>query len=90
MDFFKHVSMGGMPAPTNVQQDAHEFLNFFFDQLERAFSKTPVMRLIKQTYCGTLASQIICEGCNDVKESSESFYDISLEVKEKATLYESF
>lgn len=90
VDFFKHVRMGGAPAPTNVQQDSHEFLNFFFDQLELAFTKTPVMRLIKEICCGTLASQIICQGCNDIKESPENFYDISLEVKEKATLYESF
>jgi uncharacterized UBP type Zn finger protein len=81
--------MGGQPAPTNVQQDAHEFLNFFFDQLELTFNKTPLMKLIKQICCGTFVSQILCQGCGDVKESPENFYDISLEVKEKNTLYES-
>jgi hypothetical protein len=57
--------------------------------LELAFRNTPPMKLIKEICCGTFASQILCQGCQDVKESPESFYDISLEVKEKNTIYES-
>lgn len=81
------MKMAGLPAPTNVQQDAHEFLSFFHSEVELAFAKTPFANLIKQIYSGTLASQIICDGCGSINETPDNFSDIRLEVKEKTTLY---
>lgn len=33
ISFFNHVKIGGVAVPASEQQDAHEFLNFFFSRL---------------------------------------------------------
>lgn len=65
--FFKHVRISGEPAPANVQQDAHEFLNFFFDKLESVFRDTPFLKVLRNICYGTLAGQITCQGCGDIR-----------------------
>lgn len=81
------------------QQDAHEFLQFILDQLHNDYKRVE-HRSSKAdgTYCkciihsmqqGALKSSIVCSECeDDSKTITDPFMDLSLDIKDKKTLYE--
>lgn len=82
------------------QQDAHEFWQFLLNQIHRDFqvsngkqvSDTVSDRLCPciahSTFQGFLKSSIVCPDCqNDSKTTVDPFMDLSLDIKNKSTLY---
>lgn len=80
----------GQPINVSIQQDAQEFLNLFFDKMETSLKNTPFSHIFENIYGGKTCSQMSCSGCNAVKERSESFYPLSLEIKGFKSIDDSF
>ena len=78
----------GKPTNTAIQQDAHEFLNIFFDRLERKLRETQHKLLLQSVFGGKLCNQLICKACGKVKNNYEDMYSLSLEIKNQRTLGE--
>jgi len=74
----------------SVQQDTQEFLNMIFDKLERHLKHTPFSHITDSVYGGRISNQMICHGCGKVRERIETFYTVSLEVRNMKSLYDSF
>lgn len=79
------------------QQDAHEFLQFINNQLHTDYikvnnidkSKKLCNCLIHSTFQGSLKSSIVCPECGDnSKTIIDPFMDLSLDIKNKETLYD--
>ncbi|GAB0489246.1 hypothetical protein MMPV_000463 [Pyropia vietnamensis] len=79
----------GRPINTAVQMDVDEFLNVLFDKLEKAVRGGPYEKLLEETFCGKLVNQIICRDLPFVSERQESFYVLSLDVKDKRSVLDS-
>lgn len=45
-------------------------------------------RLLRDIWCGRMTSQLICKGCPHKSERDESFYTISLDIKNKKNIEE--
>ena len=80
----------GLPIKVNMQQDAQEFLNIFFDKLEICLRNSCFKYILQGVFGGKICTQLICSQCGKIKENHENFYNISLEVKNLKTIYESF
>ena len=78
-------------APTNplIQQDSQEFFNNFCDKIENHLRKTKYKYLIDNIFTGKTCSSVICEKCHNVSNRFEDFYNLTLEVKNIGSLYES-
>ena len=61
-----------------------------FDKLEFAIKATPFKYTLDGVYGGKICSQLICQQCGKVKNRLENFYNLSLEVKNLKSVYESF
>ncbi|XP_074775111.1 ubiquitin carboxyl-terminal hydrolase 42 isoform X2 [Athene noctua] len=76
------------------QEDAHEFLNFVFDALQKSClngsTKLDVSSqsttLIHQIFGGYLRSRVKCLNCKAVSDTYEPFLDITLTIKGITTL----
>src|SRR5207237_5610534 len=80
----------GEPINVRIQQDAQEFFNVLCDRLEKQLKGGAYADLIKRLFGGQLVNQLLCHGgCNRIRESEETFYCTSLQVKSKATMTES-
>lgn len=81
----------GQPINPRVQQDANEAYNVLLDRLEFALKTDPQYSgLIAALFEGKLVNQMICHGpCHTVRETTESFMTLSLEVKGKLRMEES-
>lgn len=79
----------GNPVNTSIQQDSQEFLNMILDKLETSLSKTCYKHLIEGTFGGKTSNQVICKECNNINESFEDFYNLSLDVKHSKNVYDS-
>ena len=84
---FKDTS--GNPTNTAVQQDSQEFLNMILDKLDRELKDTPHQYLTQGVFGGQSCSQVICKECSNINETTEDFYNLSVDVKHSKTLYES-
>ncbi|SMN20537.1 similar to Saccharomyces cerevisiae YMR223W UBP8 Ubiquitin-specific protease that is a component of the SAGA (Spt-Ada-Gcn5-Acetyltransferase) acetylation complex [Maudiozyma saulgeensis] len=81
------------------QQDAHEFLQFLLNQLHNDYKRvehrtstttdgSSCKCLIHSMFQGALKSSIVCSSCNDdSKTIIDPFMDLSLDIKDKTTLY---
>jgi len=90
--------LGGKNIQLGRQEDAHEFLLHFLDACHRAALQhslqgsvtvpTIVKRttLIHQLFGGYLRSQVTCLECKHVSNTFDPFLDLSLEVRNVATL----
>ena len=74
------------PINPNVQQDTTEFLNMYFDELERELQTTPYRHLLKQLFQGSTVVQMICHNCKNKRERKEEYYCYSVGVRDKPTL----
>lgn len=77
--------------PTNVfeQMDADEFLNMFLDRLENLVKGTKQQHFIKNLFGGCVSNELICKGCPHYSEREEPFTTISLQVKNKKSIFQS-
>ena len=77
--------------PTNVreQKDAQEFMNLGFDRLEELLKDTSQKYLLQNVFGGQICTFMRCKNCGNLKKNVEDFYNLSLEVKNQKTLYES-
>ena len=80
----------GQSVNVGVQQDAQEFLNMIFDKLETSLKNTPFKHILEGFYGGKNCTQLVCSGCKNVKSRDENFYNLSIEVRNLRTIYESF
>ena len=76
----------GKPIDPSVQQDANEFLNSFVERLESSLKGTPQEKLMN-TLQGTVVNQLIHK--NKMRERTEPFAGLTVEVKNTASLEES-
>lgn len=86
---FAHKQPGGVPTNVRVQMDAQEFINVGFDRLEEALKNTPQKYLVQNTFQGQTASLTICRSCGNINQNDEDFYCLTLNVRNKKTLYNS-
>ena len=86
---FAFKDAAGRPVNVSVQEDSQEFLNKMFDKLEQALKETPYKDLTQAVFGGQSCSQIICKECKTVKENTDYFYNLSVDVKNSKNLYES-
>ena len=86
---FSFKDFQGNPVNTSIQQDAQEFLNMIFDKLETGLKNTPFRHILNSVYGGKTCQQLICSNCHYVKSRDDTFYNLSLEVKNMKTIYDS-
>ncbi len=79
----------GNPTNIHVQMDAQEFLNMLFDRIDTKVKGTRWESCLKSVLGGVFSNELICKGCPHYKERSEDFYAVSINVKNKKTLYDS-
>ena len=73
------------------QEDAHEFLRYLIDSLQKSFLascnaqgadfKVKETSLLYQIYSGLFESSVTCLSCKHVSRTTETWLDISLEIK---------
>ena len=78
-------------APINpmIQQDSQEFFNNFCDKIENCLKNTKYKYIIDNIFTGKTCSSVICDECKTVSNRFEDFYNLTLEVKNINSLYES-
>ena len=86
---FSFKDYAGQPVNCLIQQDAQEFLNMIFEKLENGLKNTPFCQVLENVYGGKLSNQMICSECKNVTNRFETFYNISLQVKNMKNLFES-
>jgi len=87
---FSFKDWDGNPTNTSIQQDSQEFLGRFLEKIETALKPTPNKYILQSIFGGKTCSQLICEeGCGNVKNRFEDFYNLSLEVANMKTLNDS-
>ena len=79
----------GTPINPLLQQDSQEFFNNFCDKIENSLKNTKFKYIIDNIFTGKTCSSVICEKCNTVSNRFEDFYNLTLEVKNFGSLYES-
>ena len=79
----------GAPINPLLQQDSQEFYNNFCDKIENSLKNTKYKYIIENIFTGKTCSSVICEKCKTVSNRFEDFYNLSLEVKNIGSLYES-
>ena len=87
---FSFKDHAGQPVNVSVQQDTQEFLNMIFDKLENGLKETPFKNILEGVYGGKTSNQTICHGCNTMREKEDLFYNLSVEVKNMKSIYDSF
>jgi len=87
---FAFKDFTGAPVNVSEQQDTQEFLNTIFDRLENGLKQTPFRHILEGVYGGKTSNQIICHGCKNVREKEEPFYNMSVEVRNMKTVFDSF
>uniref|UniRef100_A0A6B2KW10 USP domain-containing protein n=1 Tax=Arcella intermedia TaxID=1963864 RepID=A0A6B2KW10_9EUKA len=88
-DFCKACIVDGRPIRTNEQMDVDEFFNKLFDKIESLLKDTPQKKMLDHFFGGNLVNQIISKECDHCSERIESFFTLSLEVKNKNHINES-
>jgi ubiquitin carboxyl-terminal hydrolase 34 len=86
---FAFKEFDGSPTNTAEQKDAQEFLNLLFDRLETALKPTSRKYLLQGIFGGKQCSQMVCTECGKVKNRHEDFYNLSLNIKDIKSIYES-
>lgn len=77
----------GNPVNVAQQQDANEFFNLFCDKIEAALKPSKEKELLKKIFGGVILNQIVYE--DQVSETQEPFFILSLEIKNKKNILES-
>lgn len=69
--------------------DADEFFNTYLDRLEVLLKQSNNDFIIKRTFGGVFANELICKGCPHMSETDEPYLAIPLIVKNKKSIDES-
>ena len=77
------------PINPHVQQDSQEFFNNFCDKIENCLKNTKYKYIIDNIFTGKTCSSVICDECKTISNRFEDFYNLTLEVKNISSLYES-
>ena len=77
--------------PINIyeQMDVDEFCNLLIDRLETCLKGSSSENIFKDHFLGKLSNELICKGCPHYSERQESYFNLSLQVKNKKSLQES-
>ena len=51
-----------------------------FDKLENQLRGTFYPQLIKSIFGGKISNQLVCKGCDNIKDNEETFYNLSVKV----------
>jgi len=86
---FSYKDFDGSPTNTAEQKDSNEFLNIFFERLESLLRPTSQRYLLDGVFGGKLCSQMVCKSCGHIRNVFESFFNMSLPVKDRKSLEES-
>ena len=86
---FAFKEFDGNPTIISEQKDAQEFLNLLFDRLETALKPTNRKYLLQGIFGGKQCSQMVCTECGKVKNRHEDFLNLSLNIKDIKSVYES-
>jgi ubiquitin C-terminal hydrolase len=89
INFCKTVKLMGEPIVMSRQEDANEFFNSLADQVEPFLKGKSQEHLFRDTFGGTLLSQIISLECPHQSNSPQDFLTISIKVQSKRDIYES-
>ena len=73
----------------NKQEDAHEYLSFFLDQIESICRTTGQSNIVHDLFESVMQIRLQCPNCGLVSTSSEVFNCLSVEVKGFKSLEES-
>lgn len=84
------TSFGWTSADAFTQQDVQEMMRILLDKLESKMTNTSVDGVIKGLFAGTIRSYIQCINVEYASNREEEFYDIQLDVKGCADIYQSF
>lgn len=79
----------GNPTNTGLQQDAQEFLNIFFDKLETILKENNHQDILQNIFQGQQVSQLKCKSCGHTKNVLDSYYNLSIPVKDRTTVKDS-
>ncbi|KAF2069601.1 hypothetical protein CYY_009082 [Polysphondylium violaceum] len=85
-------SYNGAPINLSIQMDAYEFLFTLLEKLEDALKKLAPQDkdILKETFGGTLANQIISKECTHRSTREEPFFSVSVDIKNKKSIIDSF
>ncbi|KAG9126664.1 hypothetical protein FRC07_002537 [Ceratobasidium sp. 392] len=83
-------SFGWKSLDSFMQHDVQEFNRVLQDKLESKMKGTPAEGAINKLFLGKMKSYIKCVNVDFESSRTEDFYDIQLNVKGMANLYESF
>lgn len=86
---FAFKDFDGNPTNTAIQQDAQEFLNIFFARLEEMLKPTTQKHLLDSVFGGKVCSQIKCPACGNIRNILETFYTLTVQVKDRRGLLDS-
>ncbi|CCK69462.1 uncharacterized protein KNAG_0C03580 [Huiozyma naganishii CBS 8797] len=78
--FVKTLKKENVLFNTQMQQDAHEFLNFLLNDLNDYLQSRGQTYILNQ-FQGTVTNQIKCLTCDTITSSSEPFLDFPIEVE---------
>jgi ubiquitin carboxyl-terminal hydrolase 34 len=85
---FSYKDFDSMPTNVREQKDTQEFLNVVFDRLEFSIKATPQKYLLQNVFGGETCSVMICKGCGNVKQNTEPFFNLTLEVKNQKSIFD--
>ena len=71
----------GNPINVGTQQDSQEFYNNFCDKIENSLKKTKFKYIVNDVFTGRTCSSVLCQGCKNISNRFEDFYNLTLEVK---------
>ncbi|KAK7611017.1 hypothetical protein JOL62DRAFT_556409 [Phyllosticta paracitricarpa] len=77
------------PINVTIQMDTEEFFRLLMDQLESQLATSEDKQRLKNFYGGRSVNQIKSRDCQHVSETTETLFNLPLEVKGKETLEES-
>ncbi|KAK0637918.1 Ubiquitin carboxyl-terminal hydrolase 21 [Lasiodiplodia hormozganensis] len=88
---FAHCVRGTDKKPINVaiQMDTEEFFRLLMDQLESELRTSEDKQRLRNFYGGRSVNQIKSKDCQHVSETTETLFNLPLEVKGKETLEDS-
>ncbi|KAJ5074266.1 ubiquitin carboxyl-terminal hydrolase [Anaeramoeba ignava] len=87
--FCKALQNANLLINLSEQQDANEFLLALFDQVKEALSKTKEKDILNRIFGLELYSQVTCLEKSHLKEKSENFLSVSIDVKNNTGLVQS-
>jgi len=82
-------SFGWLGSEAFVQQDVQECMSVIFSFLESTCKETPLAQHIQDMHSGTIHDFLQCLACGSARGRTEVFRDLSLKVRDLASLDES-